>query len=152
MPKVLILVIFLLLVTPVNAATEVRVNISGNLDGSTNKVQINSNTETVQQSPNNNYNNSTSVRIEQNGQVKEYNGSDGNVNIRSSDGKSSVSVSNDFVEDTNQTSYTNTPFASESGDATAAGIFKESEIDGQDSTGFWENLLKRLNAIFEKIL
>lgn len=170
MPKILLLLLLFLIASPVSAASDVRVNISDNLEGSTNKVQIDSNTGGVKQSSSNNYSNSTSIKINQNGEVKEYNGSDGNINIQSSDGKTSVSVKNNSVENENTSSDTNiktktnitvnantnnspTPSASasESAEATVAGIFNDNTFKTKVNSGFWENLIRRINAIFDSI-
>src|SRR5690606_13071194 len=107
MPKLLLLFLILFLAAPVNAASDIKVNITDNLEGSTNKVQIKSNTGNIKQSSSNNYSNTTSIKINQNGEVKEYNGSDGNINIQSSDGKTSVSVQNNSAENKSTSNNTN---------------------------------------------
>lgn len=129
-------------------------------------VNVNSNTSSNQTSTNR-LDNNTHIRININGEVKEYTGSDGNIDIKSGDGKTSVSVKNneagsksttytsDINNKTNIVVNSNTketsPSASHAPEATVAGIFKDNQIEMNMDLGFWERLTRRINAIFESI-
>lgn len=148
MAKLVLLSLLALLFTPIAHASSVNVN-------------VNSNTSTNQTSTNKIENN-THIRINSNGEVKEYNGSDGNIEVKSGDGKTSVSVKNGDSGINNTTSSakvnaktnifvdSNTKAASPSSsvmpEATVAGVFKNNM-----NLGFWENLRRRLSAIFQGI-
>lgn len=129
------------------------------------KVNVNTNTS-INQSSTNTSDNNTHIRINSNGEVKEYNGSNDNVEIKSGDGKTTVSVKNidgsnksaassDVNNNTNIFVNSNTkegsPSSSPTSEATVAGIFIENEGKSQLNTGFWEQLIKKINAIFESI-
>lgn len=87
-----VIILFLtLLVLPTVAFADVKVEISNNLEGSDNNVKVNSNTSSNNGSSGS-MDNQTSIRINNNGEVKEYKGNGSNVELKSSDGKSSVSV------------------------------------------------------------
>lgn len=81
----------LLLILPRSASASVNVQVSGNGDGSNSTVSVESNTSSP--TSKNTYNNSTDIRIETNGEVKEYHGTgDQNITVQSGNGGNSVSV------------------------------------------------------------
>ncbi len=100
--------IFFALPGPAFASTSV--NISGNANDSTNQVSVNN---TVFSSVNSGIrsNSQTDIRIDTNGQVKEYRGSSQDINLQSGSGNSSVSVSNSI-----NNSAVSTPAGSGRGD------------------------------------
>lgn len=138
----------LMIASPVRAATDVKINISESIEGSSNKIDISSNSENSEQTSNS-YEGSTSIRINQNGEVKEYKGSGSNVDLKTSDGKSSVSIHNN-----QEGSPRNWPSASvaatESAEASIAGITKEFEVAAENHLNFWENLTERISVFFKK--
>lgn len=152
MPRLAVLAILALLTIPTVSHASVNVN-------------VNSNTSSNQTSTNR-IDNNTHIRINTNGEVKEYNGSDGNVEIKSSDGKTSVSVKNneggsksttstsDVNSKTNIVVNSNTkeasPSSSPTPEATVAGVFRD-DVQVNMNSGFWERLTRRINAIFESI-
>jgi len=83
----------LLLLIPQIAQANVNVNISDNKEGSKSNVSVNSNTSGSSSNTNNSGSNTTNIRIETNGEVKEYYGTgDEAINIQSSNGNNSVTV------------------------------------------------------------
>lgn len=145
--------LLMLLLIPKSAFAAVNVDISSNSEGSNNKVNVQSNTS-------GNINNQTDIVINNNGEKKEYHGSDGKVELQSGDGKSSVSVnttgasnnasqsSSKVNSKTNITVNSNTDNAtpSASSQATVAGIFKEEK---EAQAGFWEFIKKELESFFK---
>lgn len=86
------LLLFLLLILPNTINAKVNVQISGNGEGASSNVQISSSTSTSNESSNDS-SNSTDIRIETNGEVKEYHGTgDQNIVLQSENGKNTVSV------------------------------------------------------------
>lgn len=83
--------LFLILVLPKQVYAEIKVDISNNMDDSSNNVTINSDNGSNNKNSNSG-SNQTNIRINNNGEIKEYKGNDDKVEIRSEDGKSSVSV------------------------------------------------------------
>lgn len=160
MPIVLIL-LFTLLILPKNALAEVKVEISNNLDGSNNNVHVNSDT-----SSNNHYSgdvqSQTTIKINNNGEVKEYKGNGENVELKSSDGKSSVSVNtngatNNPVQSsakvnskTNITVNSNTSDASPSStpEATVAGVTTQNTDENEDKPGLLEFIKRQFKELF----
>ena len=148
----------MLLILPSTASAKVEVNISNNLDGSKNKVNINSDKSTSYQSSEN-VKNQTDIVIESNGERKEYHGSDGNINLESSDGKSSVkvntagttnnstqSLSSNITTEISVNSNTGSASPSATPEATVAGIFKDAS--SETKPGLWEFLKRQLAEIF----
>jgi hypothetical protein len=145
--------LLMLILIPSSAFASVNVQISNNLEGSSNNVNVKSNTS-------GNIQNQTDIVINNNGEKKEYHGSGGNIELKSDDGKSSVTVnttgasnnakssSSTVNSHTNITvnSDTDNSLASASAQATIAGIFKEEK---QEHSGFWEYLKKELDSIFK---
>ncbi len=164
MPKLTLLLLFMAFILPTSALAKVEVNISNNLDGSNNSVKVNSKASTNYQSSNSGTSGTTHITIDNNGEKKEYHGSGGNVKIKSSDGKSTVSVSNNSVTtDTNITSNTtvnsktnitvnsNTSDSSPSAkpEATVAGIFKDSSQDLETKSGLWAFIKREISELFK---
>jgi hypothetical protein len=94
MPIILLLSSAALLL-PVTSFATTSVNISNNDNGSTNRVSIINGQNTSNSASVNQSQGTTDIKIESNGQVKEYHSS-GNqdINVSSNDGKSSVSIQN----------------------------------------------------------
>lgn len=143
------------------ASAETKIEIYGNTGN--NEVSVNSNTSSSYKSSNNT-DSSTHIKINSNGEVKEYNGRDGSVHIQSSDGKTSVSVNNNAPTNSpkassgvnaktniiiNSNTKDSTP--SSTPEATVAGVFKDSKIEVNMDSGFWDRLMQRINAIFERM-
>lgn len=101
MGRVLAIVVLLLLVSPRLVLASVNVDISGNAEGSKSKVIVESNVKSSTTTSQNSTNR-TDIRIETNGEVKEYHGSGESVHIESGDGNNSVSVRNDSSDDENE--------------------------------------------------
>lgn len=161
MPKLILYSLFMLLFLPSSAFAKVEVNISNNLDGSSNSVKINSNTGGNSYKSTSNGDNQTNIVIENNGETKEYHGNgEGNIELKSSDGKSSVTVNNNGAtnkpsQSTNSTINTTTNIKvnsntgnaspSNSPEATVAGVFIENT---GEKTGFWEYVKKEIAELF----
>lgn len=149
--KLLVFGIFTIMLFPSRADAKVEVNISNNLEGSNNSVQVKSGT----------MQNQTDIVINDNGEKKEYHGSgDGDIELKSGNGKSSVQISNNSVSNnptqnsksdvsikTNITVNSNTSEASASADATVAGIFKDNSE--QRGAGFWNYLKSQIDKFFK---
>lgn len=101
MKKLPAIFLLLALFCPTLVLARVNVEISNNGPGSKSSVnvesQINSSTSTK-----NSINNQTDIKIESNGEVKEYHGSDENIRLESGNGNNSVSVRSNI---TNENSY-----------------------------------------------
>lgn len=138
----------LMIASPARAATDIKVSISENIEGSSNRIEIDSNSENSKQASDS-YEGSTSVKINQNGEVKEYKGSGSNVDLKTSDGKSSVSIRNN-QGDSPQDGASPSAVATESAEASIAGIIKESEPAAELNISFWENLTERISIFFKK--
>ncbi len=146
------LFLLLLLLFPATALAEVKVEILNNMEGSNNSVKVNS--ESVR--------NQTDITINNNGEVKEYHGEGGNIELKSSDGKSSVSVnttgagqntqkSTSSVKSTTNitiNSNTNDSSPSAASVATVAGVFKDDSQKENNKPG----LLEYLKRQFEELL
>lgn len=91
-----IFLLVLLVVVP-SISAKVSVNISNNVGGnSSSKVEVNSSSQVVAESINNS-SIKTRIRIESNGEVKEYNSdTPENVSIQSTDGSAKVNVNNSY--------------------------------------------------------
>lgn len=166
MPKLILYTLFMLLFLPSAALAKVEVNISNNLEGSNNSVKINSDTGGNSYKSTNSTNNETNIIIESNGEKKEYHGSGtGNIELKSSDGKNSVTVNNNGVSNKpNQTlnSTVNTttniqvnsnadassPSPSGSPEATVAGVFTDNSDKEDEKMGLWEYVKKELEELF----
>lgn len=103
MRKLLLIIITLFLLVPTQVSASINVEITGNGPGSTSEVitqnNVNSKTTSIQKSAG-----KTDIRIETNGEVKEYHG-EGNTNVilESGDGNNSVSIkSNGTMTDLKQ--------------------------------------------------
>lgn len=150
--RLLVLVIFAIMTLPSQAEAKVEVNISNNLGGSNNSVQVKS--EAMQ--------NQTDIVINDNGEKKEYHGSgEGDIELKSGDGKSTVQINNNSVSNnptqnsksdvsikTNITVNSNTSETSASADATVAGIFKDNSEQQRDA-GFWNYMKSQIDKFLE---
>lgn len=155
MPKLIPYFLLMLLLSPKIAFAEVKVEISNNTGGSNNNVRVNSS---------NNVQSQTNIKINNNGEVKEYHGSDEKVEMKTSDGKSSVTVNttgasnNSTNSSTSVNSKTNITVnsktddssvsASSSPEATVAGVVKESK-EIKEESNFWNYLRKELESLFK---
>lgn len=153
MLKLFFFLVFTLLLIPTSASADVKVNVDS--DYSSN------------QSSSKTFKNETDIRLESNGEVKEYHGSDGDVHIESSDGKSSVTVNNNgatnnpspstssVTSKTNITVHSNTldsspsPSASPSPEATVAGVMTENEPE--EEKGLWEYVKKQIAELLQAL-
>lgn len=143
--------LLLLLLLPTSALAQVKVEILNNLEGSNNSVKVNSGS----------VNNQTDIRINNNGEVKEYHGEGGNIELKSSDGKSSVSVNttgaannsqkstSNVTSKTNITVNSNTSDASASStpEATVAGIFNDNSENQNEKSGLLEYIKKQFQEL-----
>lgn len=158
MPKFILYLFFMLLLLPQSVFASVTVDISNNGEGSSNDVSVKSDTASSRETSNN-IDNTTDIKINNNGRVKEYHGKDGNIELTSDDGKSSVSVKNNSVFKNSGSSSssvrttTNITVNSDSDssssaktEASVAGIFKDNSI--QEKAGLWEFLKKELTLFF----
>lgn len=162
MPFLILYILFILLFLPSSASAKVNVEVSNNLDGSSNNVNINSDTSGTSY---NTVNNQTNIRINNNGEIKEYHGNGGNIDIRSDDGKSSVSVNttgatnNSNNTNASVTSKTNVMINSNTVDsspsaesinleATVAGISSKAEFKEEGIWEFIKEEIKKIVSIF----
>lgn len=161
MPKFVPYLIFMLLVLPSSALAKVEVNILNNGEGSTNSVKVNSNTSSNQNSSNT-FDNETRIKINSNGEEKEYYGSDGVINMQSSDGKTTVNVNNNSVnkspfpssssKSTIKTNITVNSSTSDSSSSAApspavAGVFRDNLE--KKPAGFWEYFKSQLTQLLK---
>ncbi len=105
MPLIFTLLL-LILVLPKQTFAEIKVDISNNMEGSSNNVTVNSSNGSNKQNSNSG-NTQTNIRINNNGEIKEYKGNDGKVEIKSEDGKSSVSVNTTGVSNNSTQTQSN---------------------------------------------
>lgn len=158
MPKFILYLFFILLLLPQSIFAAVTVDISNNDEGSRNDVSVKSDT-TSNRETSNSIDNTTDIIIKSNGQVKEYHGKDGNIELKSDDGKSSVSVKNNSASKnsvsssssvtttTNITVNSDTDSSSSAKtEASVAGIFKDNS--NQEKAGLWEFLKRELKLFF----
>lgn len=107
------------------AANEIKIDISNNGEGSNNSVSVNS-SSSFSSSSQSSSNTQTDIRIESNGEVKEYHSNKPeNIDIQSTDGKSKVTI-------TNQTNSSTSPSPSPSETATPSAqvkAFTEGKFD-----------------------
>lgn len=136
-----ILISFLVISKPVSANTSV--NVSNN--GSNSQVKINNVINSSNSTSTNTSNTTTDIRIETNGEVKEYHGTGNqNINIESSDGKNSVKINNNINGESKTQAVPNIE-ASKS--ATSTGLIEQDRLFKDQNTIFWENL----RSLFDKI-
>ena len=161
MPRSILYILLMLLLLPTSALAKVNVEISNNLDGSKNTVNVNSNTSTNNQTSNS-VGSQTDIVIENNGERKEYHGSDGKIELKSDDGKSSVSVNTTgATNNSTQTSSTvntktniivnsSTDDSSESATPSpaVAGVSIDVSGNNEQKAGLWEFLKRQLAEIF----
>ena len=139
MIKLLLVFVFFALIPPNSVLANINVEVSGNGEDSESKVIINSNvkstTTTSQKSTG-----KTDIRIETNGEVKEYHGEgDVNINLESSGGNNSVSIqTGGSVVDITES----TPSSS----ASASGEIEDEKTDA----GF--NIVEFIKKQFDSIL
>ncbi len=90
----LVLLPVLAMIFPKMALANVSVNVSGNGPGATSNVSVN-NSQSGSMLSQSSSNTTTNIRIENNGEVKEFRSEDdGNFHVESSDGTSKVDVTN----------------------------------------------------------
>lgn len=97
MGRVLGIVVLLLLISPKSSFASITVDVLGNGEGSKSKVTVESNVKSST-TTNQNFKSTTDIRIETNGEVKEYHGNDESIHIESGDGNNSVSIKNDVPD------------------------------------------------------
>lgn len=164
MPKFILYLFFMLLLLPTTAlANSVNISVTGNEDGSSNSVKYNSNTSTNYQSSGTSKN-ETHIKINDNGEVKEYHGSGEDVHLQSSSGKTTVKVDNNSVTNnpspassSKVTSKTNitvnsttaqSPSPSAGTEASVAGVFKDDSGKSSQNAGLWEIFKKKIESFF----
>lgn len=166
MPKYILYTLLTLILFPSVASAKVNVEISNNLDDSRNSVNIKSNTGSNQESSNS-VNSQTDIVINNNGEKKEYHGTgDGVIELKSEDGKSTVTVNNNSVTNnpspsssskvttkTNITVNSNTDNADSSPSANpspaVAGISIDNTEKSEEKPGLWASFKKQFSALFK---
>lgn len=89
-----VLLTLLMLFVARTAQASTNIEISGNSEGSTSNVSVSSNTSSSNNSSNTSES-KTDIRVETNGEVKEYHGTgNNNVTVESSNGQNKVTVTN----------------------------------------------------------
>lgn len=154
--------LFMMLFLPATVSAKVDVNISNNLEGTNNTVDINSNTSGGETSG---VRNQTDIVINNNGQVKEYHGTDSRIEINSDDGKSSVNINNNSATSTkaqnlksgvtsstsvvvNSNTLDSTASAAPSPEATVAGVFMQKK-ENESVSGLWGFIKREFDKLLE---
>jgi hypothetical protein len=138
-------IIFCFLLLPKSTYANVNVNISNNSSGSNSQVNIKNEVNSTTNTGSNTSNTKTDIRIETNGEVKEYH-STGNENIKieSGDSKNSVKINN-IINEESKTQNSPTIIASKS--AVAVNEIKKDLIFKNQMIFFLESI----KTWFEKI-
>lgn len=135
------LLLLTLLILPKSVSASVDVQIYGNENGSDSNVTVKSNTSGSTQNSNNS-SNTTDIRIETNGEIKEYHGTgDQNIKVESGNGSNSVSVNNKATSNPSSS-----PIASSSSQASSAPTSAPTPDSENKAKTFLEMIKKEIQS------
>jgi len=144
-----LLLFTLFLSIPPSVFAETNVNVSGNGEGSHTSVSVTNNVNSTSNSTTTS-NSKTHVRIETNGEVKEYNSENGgSVHIESDDGTAKVNINNNgsTSNDTDEEMENGTKSAEEIEKVLRQGVDEQGETQDEQKN-FFEKLKDFLKNLF----